>query len=65
MISEKEATKLFFETETAHPGSVQAEMYMVDIQAYANVVAKYVLEQNKKAPLAVIPGGQAMATAKP
>jgi hypothetical protein len=65
MISEKEAIKLFMETETARPGSIQAEMYMVDIQAFANVVAKHVLKDGKKVPLVVMPGGQAMATAKP
>lgn len=43
-ISEEKAKQLFFETETARPGSIQAEMYMVDLEAYANVVAKYVQE---------------------
>lgn len=55
-ISEEKAKQLFFETETARPGSIQAEMYMVDLEAYANVVAKYVAEEfakSKKSP----PGG--------
>ena len=48
IISEEKATQLFFETETARPGSIQADMYMVDLEAYANVVAKYVEEELRK-----------------